>query len=303
MEQISSHPLYRMHTLDSAMSSLWNFYRKKFLVLFLSSFVMSFIMQYISTTIDFSEIAYMTDPYEMLAKIKDFIWPMVIISLINLLFTTILQYYIIYSPVDSSVNIFTAVYKSLRYFIPYLIIMILFAFFGSFALLLGLLALIIGIFFVALYLITIYLFILPVLMVEGPSIGNAISRSFSLTHRGFWSNIGWVAVLVLILIVISIVVSMIIMIPFTGSIFKGITNPEEAMNVLDYVKNPFYLILGSLANALYFPLLPIFAAILYFNGRAKEEGGTEAMPVPGSNEPGKVRVEDLYSKPGEEDKN
>jgi len=281
MEQFSSHPLYRRHTLDSAMSSLWNFYRNKFLVLFISSFVMSFIVQYISTTLDFSELTYMTDPYEMLEKVKEFIWPMVIISLINLLFTTILHYYVIYNPVDSSVNIFVASYKSLRYFLPYLIIIILFAFFGSFALVLGLFALIIGIFFVALYLMTVYLFILPLLMVEGPNIGNAISRSFRLTHKGFWTNLGWVAVFVLILIVISIVLSMLIMIPFTGSIFKGITNPEEAVNALDYIKNPFFLILGSLGNALYFPLLPIFAAILYFNGRAKE---------------------DLYSKPEEEDK-
>ena len=281
MEQFSSHPLYRRHTLDSAMSSLWNFYRNKFLVLFISSFVMSFIVQYISTTLDFSELTYMTDPYEMLEKVKEFIWPMVIISLINLLFTIILHYYVIYNPVDSSVNIFVASYKSLRYFLPYLIIIILFAFFGSFALVLGLFALIIGIFFVALYLMTVYLFFLPLLMVEGPNIGNAISRSFRLTHKGFWTNLGWVAVFALILIVISIILSMLIMIPFTGSIFKGITNPEEAVNALDYIKNPSFLILGSLGNALYFPLLPIFAAILYFNGRAKE---------------------DLYSKPEEEDK-
>ena len=302
MENLSSHPLYKKHTLDSAMSSLWDFYRNRFLVLFLSSFVMSFIMQYISTTIDFSSLAYMTDPYEMLAKVREFIWPMVIISLMNLLFTTILQYYIIYSPADSSVNIFTACYKSLKYFVPYLIIIILFAFFGSFALVIGLFALIIGIFFVALYLMTIYLFILPVLMVEGPNIGNAISRSFGLTHKGFWTNIGWTAVFVLILIVISLILSMLIMIPFTGSIFKGILNPEEAINALDYIKNPFYLILGSLANALYFPLLPIFAAILYFNGRAKENEGaiTETMPPSGNDDNDKVKIEDLYSKPKEE---
>jgi hypothetical protein len=273
MENFSNHPLYRRHTLDSAMSSLWDFYRKRFLVLLIASFVMSFIMQYISTTIDLSSLAYMTDPYEMLAKVREFIWPVIIVSLINLLFTTILQYYVIFNPVDSSVNIFTASYRALKYFVPYLIIMILFAFFGSFALVIGLFALIIGIFFVALYLMTIYLLILPVLMVEGPNIGNAISRSFKLTHKGFWTNIGWTAVFILILIVISLILSMLIMIPFTGSVFKGITNPEEAINALDYLKNPFYLILGSLSNALYFPLLPIFAAILYFNGAAKEEEG------------------------------
>ena len=276
MENLSHHPLYRRHNLDSAMSSLWDFYRKRFLVLFVSAFIMSLITQYLSTIINFSDLAYMTDPYEMLARIKDFIWPIILISLANLLFTTILQYYVIYSPIDETVNIFTALYKALRYFIPYLIIIIIFAFLGSFALILGLFALIIGIFFVALYLMTIYLFILPVLMVEGPNIGNAISRSFRLTHTGFWTNIGWVAVFVLILIVISVVLSMLLMIPFTGSLFKSIAHPEEVINTLEYLKNPLFIILSSLANAVYFPLLPIFAAILYLNGRAKEDTGSEA---------------------------
>jgi hypothetical protein len=299
MEEFSSHPLYRRHTIDSAMSSLWDFYKKKFLVLFISSFIMSLILQYISSTIDFTSLTNMTDPVEMLEKVREFIWPMIIVSIINLLFTTILQYYIIYNPVNPDVNIFVSSYKSLKYFVPYLIIMVLFMFFGSFALLLGLFALIIGVFFAALYLLTIYLFILPVLMVEGPNIGNAISRSFGLTHKNFWANMGWVAAFILILIVISVVLSMVIMIPFTGSIFKAITNPEEALNTLNYMTNPWYIILGSLANALTLPLLPILGAILYFNGNAKEQEIPQAVPE--DNQPEKVKVEDLYAKPKEGD--
>jgi hypothetical protein len=299
MEEFSSHPLFRKHTIDSAMSSLWDFYKKKFLVLFISSFVMSLILQYISSTIDFTGLTNMTDPFEMLKKVREFIWPMIIVSVINLLFTTILQYYIIYNPVNPDVNIFVSSYKSLKYFVPYLIIMVLFIFFGSFALVLGLFALIIGVFFAALYLMTIYLFILPVLMVEGPNIGNAISRSFGLTHKNFWANMGWVAAFILILIVISVVLSMVIMIPFTGSIFKGIANPEEAINTLNYITSPWYIILGSLANALTLPLLPILGAILYFNGNAKEQ--EIPLAVPEDNQSEKVKVDDLYAKPKEGD--
>jgi hypothetical protein len=299
MEEFSSHPLFRKHTIDSAMSSLWDFYKKKFLVLFISSFVMSLILQYISSTIDFTGLTNMTDPVKMLEKVREFIWPMIIVSIINLLFTTILQYYIIYNPVNPDVNIFVSSYKSLKYFVPYLIIMVLFIFFGSFALVLGLFALIIGVFFAALYLMTIYLFILPVLMVEGPNIGNAISRSFGLTHKNFWANMGWVAAFILILIVISVVLSMVIMIPFTGSIFKGIANPEEAINTLNYITSPWYIILGSLANALTLPLLPILGAILYFNGNAKEQ--EIPLAVPEDNQSEKVKVDDLYAKPKEGD--
>jgi hypothetical protein len=57
MEPISSHPLYKAHTIDSAMNSLWEFYTKKFITLFLVSFVMGLILQYLSSMIriDFSD--------------------------------------------------------------------------------------------------------------------------------------------------------------------------------------------------------------------------------------------------------
>ena len=79
----------------------------------------------------------MTDPLVMLEKMKDYIVPILIISLVNLLFTTILQYYIIYNPLNSENNIFVSALKSLKYFIPYLIIMVLLAFAGSIAIVLG----------------------------------------------------------------------------------------------------------------------------------------------------------------------
>jgi len=301
MENFKGHPLYRRHNLDSAMSSLWDFYRTRFVILFITSLIMSVIMQLISATIDFSELTYMTDPVEMLNKIKDFIWPIIIVSVLNLLFTAILNYYIIYNPVDDDETIIVSSYKALRYFIPYLIIIILFSFFGSFALMLGLFALIIGVFFVALYMVTLYLFFLPVLMVEGPNIGNAISRSFKLAHKGFWSNIGWTAVFILILIVISLILSMLIMIPFSGSFFKVLSDPAEASTLTNFTTNPLYIILGALANAIVFPLLPIFGTILYFNGRSKEEEGTSTetgiQQGPGDDNPEKINVEDLYAKP------
>jgi len=155
--------------------------------------------------------------------------------------------------------------------------------------------------------VTLFLFFLPVLLVEGTNIGNAISRSFRLAHKGFWSNIGWTAVLILIVLVISLILSMIIMIPFSGSFFKVLADPAEAANVTSFITNPLYIILGALANAIVFPLLPIFGTILYFNGRAKEEKGTEAetgaTPVTDGDDQGEVKVEDLDTKPLPEENN
>jgi len=299
MDQFSSHPLYRKHNIDSAMSSLWEFYKKNFLPLFIISFIMSLLIQYASTMVNFKELQTITDPLIMIEKLKGHIVPILIISLVNLLFTTILQYYIIYNPLNSENNIFVSTLKSLKYFIPYLIIMVLLAFAGSIAIVLGILALVIGVFFSILYIMTLYLFILPILMVEGPNIGNTIGRTITLAHRNFWSNIGWVAVFIIILIVVSVILSSLVLLPFTGSFMKTILNPEDASNVVDMTTKPLFIILSAVVGALTLPLMPIFACILFFNGKAGEEQGQTNTHVNPEND--RVSVEDLYAKPYSDD--
>jgi hypothetical protein len=174
--------------------------------------------------------------------------------------------------------------------------MILLAFAGSIALFLGLLLLVIGILFAAIYIMMIYLFILPVMMVEGPSIANTISRSVALAHRHFWPNIGWTAVFVIILLVITTILSGIILLPFTGTFLKAFTSPEEATALVEITTKPLYIVLSAMLNALTFPLVPIFACILYFNGRAREDFQVVPSITPDSNDE-RVRVEDLYAKP------
>jgi hypothetical protein len=271
MEQFSNHPLYRRHDIESAMSSLWKFYKKKFVVLIIYSFLVSLLIQYLSLAFNFNELQTITDPVEMMEKFRGFMWPVIGILLINLFFTTVLHYYVIFNPVDSNVTIFNSFHKSLKFIIPYIILMILFVFFASAAAIIGLVALIVGVFFTMLYVFTLGLFLLPLLIVEGPNIGNAISRSFRLTHRNFWSNMGWVAVFILIILVLSVILSSIVMLPFTGKFLEILKNPEDTVNALDFMSNPIYLILMSLVKALFFPLMPIFASILYFNGKAGEE--------------------------------
>jgi hypothetical protein len=275
MDQINTHPLYKVHTIDSAMDSLWNFYKQKFLSLFLASFVMGLIIQYISTLVDINEIQSITTIDEMMLKVREYIGPMLIISVVSLLFTTILHYYVIYNPLDPEINIFRSSVESLRYFVLYMIIMVFLAIAASFALFLGLLLVVIGILFAVIYVMTIYLFILPVLMVEGPSIANTITRTITLAHRNFWSNIGWTAVFVVILLVVTTIFSGLILLPFTGKFFQAFTNPEEASALIEITTKPLYLILSALLSAITMPLLPIFACILYFNGRAREEKKSE----------------------------
>jgi hypothetical protein len=292
METISSHPLYRAHTIDSAMNSLWEFYTRKFITLFLVSFIMGLIIQYLSSMIRIDLGDYQTlNIDEMMLKLREYLWPMIIVSVLSLVFTTILHTYVIFNPLDNENNIFRCILKSFRYLIPYLMIMIMLAFVGSFALFLGLLVLVIGVLFAGIYLMTLYLFILPIMIVEGPNIANTISRTIKLAHRDFWSNIGWTAVFVIIILVVTLILSGLILLPFTGSFFSAVKNPEEATAVMDLASKPLYIILSAVLNGLTMSLLPIFACILYFNGRAREDQQFSNDRVE------KVRVEDLYAKP------
>jgi hypothetical protein len=299
MDQFSNHPLCRRHNIDSAMSSLWDFYKKRFISLFLISFAMSLVLQYVSTLVDLKDLSSVTDPMVMLGMIKEMILPILIISIVNLLFNVVLQYYIIYNPLDKETNILVSLQKSLRYFIPYLIVMVLLAFAGSIVILLGILALIVGVFFSILYIMTLYFFILPVMMMEGVNIGNTIMRTITLAHRNFWSNIGWVAVFIIVLIVISLISSGIILLPFTGNFIKTIFSPGETSELISMTKNPLFIILSALAGALTFPLIPLFSCILYFNGKASENVSKETDQADPENT--RIRVEDLYAKPYSDD--
>jgi hypothetical protein len=299
MDQFCNHPLYRKHNIDSAMSSLWEFYKKKFLTLFIMSFVMSLVIQYTSTLVNIKELSSITDPMVLLEKVKGFLLPILVISLINLLFSTIIQYYVIFNPIDKENTVFNSILKSLKYFMPYLIIIVLLAFAGSIAVILGIFVLIVGAFFAMLYVVTIYLFILPVMMVEGTDIGNTISRTIKLVHKNFWSNIGWVAVFIIIMLVISLIFSGIILIPFTGNFIKTIVNPEDASKLVDITNKPLFIILSAIVSALTLPLMPIFACILYFNGKAGE-AQIQLITIL-DPEDSRVKVEDLYAKPYSDD--
>lgn len=299
MDQYKNHPLYMRHNIDSAMSSMWEFYKKRFLSLFLISFAMSLAVQYISTLINVQELSSITDPMVMLEKMKEMIIPILIISVVNLLFNVVLQYYILFSPLNREDNFFASLIKSLKYFIPYLIIMVLLAFVGSIAIVLGILVLVVGVFFSILYIMTLYLFILPVMMMEETSISATITRTIALVHRNFWPNLGWVSVFLIILIVVSLLLSGIILLPFTGSFIKTIMSPGEAPELVNMTKNPLFIILSALAGAITMPLLPLLSCVLYFNGKANEENNQKVNEADAGNN--RVRVEDLYAKPYSED--
>lgn len=271
MEPIENHPLYKAHTIDSAMNSFWDFYKKRFVALFIISFVMGLAMQYMGTFIRIDLGEYQSfDMDEMMNKLGELKWPMIIFTIVNVLFAVILQYYVLFNPLDREFNFLKCAVKSLRYYIPYLLILVILAIVGSFALFLGLILLFVGALFAVVYIMTLYLFILPIMMVEGPIIAHAIVRTATLAHRNFWNNIGWTAVFIILLLVISILLSGLVLLPFTGGFLSAVSNPEDASAAIEITTRPLYIILSAVVNAITLPLLPVFSSILYFNARARE---------------------------------
>ncbi len=272
MENIKTHPLYKKYSLDNIISTILEFYKSRFLVLFLSSLIVSVLtVFYTNAYIDMNALQEITDPEELLRVFNDMVLPLLVIGLCGLLFNMVLNHYIIHFPLDENHSFWLSLKQSVHLVFPYLVTMILFFFATSLAAVIGLSLFIVGVFFTMLYMCSIYLVLLPLFIVEGNNIGSAIARSIKLTHNGFWRNMGWIAVVVLVYMVASLVLSSIITLPFAGSILKTLFDPDAATTTVAYTSKPVYLVLSAAASALLTPVFPIFGTMLYFNGRAREE--------------------------------
>jgi len=258
------------------------------------SIIMSAILQYAATFIDLTLFQNETDINILMEKMQEFMIPIGIIALVNLFFSVIILHYILFSPLDENYSISDSILKSFRYLLPYFITIFLLSIFGIMVMALGTLVFVIGIFFAILYVITLFLFILPIMMMEGTDISHTISRTFKLAHKNFWTNCGWVVIFLFVFVLISIFISGLILAPFTGNFLRSIISPNGAANFVEISKTPLYIALSTIANAITMPLMPMFSAILYFNGRAREENDQSLFD---RNKEKKVTVQDLYAKP------
>ncbi|MFO7574263.1 MAG: hypothetical protein R6W67_03810 [Bacteroidales bacterium] len=279
MNSYKQHPLYRKHTLDTAMSGLWEFYKSHFAPLFLISFIFSVAVNFFSLTVDYDRLMEasmeqdMETIREMMTQMLIMVIPVILITLYAFVF---LSLYTLERPVNST-NYLKILAESFKYLLTYTIIFILFIPVIGFSLVIGIIALIIGILFSIIWLTALFAFFAPLLMAEGNDITNAIVRSFRLLHRHFGSNIGWTAVFIVIIFLISLVISGLSMIPFAGSFLQTMANPDEVTNILEVAKNPVFILFSSALNALIMPLFPIFSFILYFNAKAWEDDRLDDM--------------------------
>lgn len=294
MTDIDNHPLKKRYNIDIAFNEITQFYKRWFLPLFGISLVSSLLTSFMSAGIDISGLQANTDPAAMIAAMKPMAWRYMLIAVIGLYFTIILQYFIIVRPLRPESDITADIIRvTTRYLFPVLAVYIILSVLTMVALMLGVVILIIGAVFAALYAMIFFALTAPVMMIENRTIGDTLSRIFTLGHRRFWTNMGFVALFTIILLIISLVLSAIVMIPFSGGFLKSILNPESAGEVTELVKRPSYLILGAVSSALTMPLFPIFSLILYFN--ITEGIEEEIVADAGNGENGRVTVEDLYA--------
>ena len=295
MNNYQNHPLIGAVDLDSAMTMLWSFYKKYFIGLYVISVAMTLLASIFTSGIDVAALQSTTDPSEMLEIMKGMAGPYMLIILISLVIGVLLHAWVMEKPISDGDFVSSLLRKSLIALIPYLAVMIIISIIAVVLVTIGLVLLVLPGLFAIFYISTVMIFTMPVTLMESRNPVTVISRSFTLVHKNFWPNIGWVAVVILIILVISLVIGALVMLPFTGTFIRSMANPTEVSSMLELSRKPLYIIFSALATSLITPVLPIFAFILYFRNRGDEvavEISTETNTA--------VRVEDLYPRMPEE---
>ncbi len=291
MNDYQNHPLAGADDLDSAMSKLWDFYKKYFVGMYIISVAMALLSGIITSRFDMSALysGYSGDPQQLLEMMKGMVVPYSLLLIVTFVSGVLLHAWILERPFGQENTILKVLKSSLIALIPVLIVFIVFCIAGAMLTTIGLVLLILPGLFAVLYISTVAIFALPVTLIETRNPGLIISRSFSLAHNKFWPNIAWVIVLALIIIVIAIVIGGLTMLPFSGTFLKALADPGDATAMLEMAKNPVYIGLNALATALVTPVFPILAFIMYFSNN--KENPAEVITPEDDN---KVKVEDLY---------
>jgi hypothetical protein len=297
MNNYQNHPLAGAVDLDTAFNKMWFFYKKYFLGLYIISVLSALLTSLFTSGIDlasFQEAS--TDPELVLEKMKEMAGPYAMMMIVSLVFGVLLHAWVLEKPSSEQGFLSSLTRKTLTSLVPYLAAAIILLILTLLLTSVGLVLLVLPGLFAVFYMVTVILFTMPVTMIETRNPIEAVSRSFRLTHKNFWANMGWVIVVLLIIIVASMLIGALVMLPFTGSFISSIANPEEASSLLDMHRNPLFIVLNALLSGLITPVMPILAFLLYFRNR-----GDEVTVEVTTDSDFKVKVEDLYPPmPGKE---
>lgn len=290
MNNYQNHPLAGAVDIDSAFNKLWSFYKKYFIGLFIIAFVSALISNLFMAGIDLASFqAASTDPAAVLEMMKSMAGPYALTMAAALIFGVFLHAWVLEKPSGDAGFISSMLKRTLVALLPYFAAMIILGIITMVLASVGMILLVLPGLFAMFYMATVIFFAMPVTLIETRNPFEVVSRSFRLTHKNIWPNMGWVIVIILILVVVAIILSAIVMLPFTGTFIRSLADPEEASAILDMQRNPLYIILSALTGALITPVAPILAFLLYFRNRGDEV----AVEVTVEND-NAVKVEDLY---------
>jgi hypothetical protein len=190
-----------------------------------------------------------------------------------------IHYYVIYQytePDRSHLSMFGEAMR--RFALPYFLIVFIITIILTVSMTVGVFLLIVGMFVALCYFGTIFLPVTPILIVEKDDPITTLGRCFKLGHLDFWPTLGALLVIQILLMVASMILSAIVMAPFAIDLFK-LMNPNTIMEMMESGESifsfmtPAFVLVSSVVNAVTFPVTPIFAVLVYFKLKYKEDQG------------------------------
>ncbi len=285
MIDLKKHSLYKPMEADTILSHVFTIYKNKFIPLFLSGFIAFFIIQFLTYNLGITQIYTLSDTEEMMRELSGLMGKMgilltgtvIVYGLLNAFFVNL----ILKSDDEKKLASGELFMESLKkYFIHMIFFLLLSGFILALGTVAGIFIFIIGSFVAIAYLGTVLSPGAAIVIAEEKNALEAISRTFSLTHKNFWPALGATILFVLIMILVSIVVSALMSIPFVIIFFD---NWKETGNLLESLKMQNYdigiwtVFFNSLVSALTYPLYAIFSVVLYFKLKYREDQDSIAI--------------------------
>jgi len=285
MDDFKKHSLYKPMDLENIFFHVFSIYKKRFVPLFLSGFIAFFLIQFLIYNLGITQIYTISDTEEMMSELSGLMGKMgIIMTGMIIIYGLLNAFYInliLKSDAEKGINNGDLFIESLK---KYSIHMIFFLLLSGFMVTLGAIAgifiFIIGSIVAVAYLGTVLFPGTAIVIAEEKNALEAISRTFSLTHKNFWEALGATILFVLIMILVSIVVSALMSIPFVIIFFD---NWSETGNIIESFKMQNYdvgmwtVLLNSLVSALTYPFYAIFSVVLYFKLKYKEDQESVAV--------------------------
>ena len=285
MNNFKKHSLYRPMEVETIFFHVFTIYKNKFIPLFLSGFIAFFFIQFIIYNLGITQMYTIADPEEMMRELSGFVGVMgIVITGTVIIYGLLNAYFVNLILKNDGENKLTSGELFMESLKKYSIHMIFFLLLSGAIVTVGTVAgifiFIIGFLIAFAYLGTVLFPGAAIVVAEEKNALEAISRTFSLVHKDFWSTLGAMVLFVIMMILISIVVSALMSIPFVIIFFD---NWSETGNILESFKMQNYdvgmwtVLLNALVSALTYPFYAIFSVVLYFKLKYKEDQESVAI--------------------------